>query len=166
MSESNKTDKTTEDEVIEPGSAIVGTGSNGKPDISVALVAAINRQSNYAWTSLSQGDRDSRMKIARAMTNKENGIDRLLNDDGFDVKDVIITKAQWHDDDGTLISVPKCTLISPSGEVITIMAKVWVTEFISIWLMIGQPPFVPSVNVRAKEVRVSGGRRYYTLELP
>lgn len=166
MNEQPTTVQNDPDENAATSSDIVLSGHAGGSNISVALVSAINRNQNYAWSSLKVETREDRLKVAKLLTDKENGIERLLNGGTFDVQDVIIMKASFFDADGTQVTTPRCILISPSGESISIMARVWVTEFISTWLMMGEPPFNPPLTVSAKQVKGTGANRYYTLVLP
>lgn len=145
---------------------IILTGNGGGSNISVSLVSAINRNQNYAYTSLKVESREDRLLVAKMMCDKDNGIELLLGGNAFDVQDVIVMKASFFDSDGQQVTVPRCILISPSGSYISIMARVWVTEFISTWLMMGEPPFDPPLRVSAKQVKGTGANRYYTLVLP
>ena len=145
---------------------IILSGHGGGSNISIALVSAINRGQNYAWSSLKVETREDKLRIAKMICDKDNGIDSLLNGNAFDVQDVIVMKAAFFDSEGVQVTVPRCILISPTGEHISIMARVWVTEFISTWLMMGEPPFNPPLQVSAKQVKGTGANRYYTLVLP
>jgi hypothetical protein len=166
VNEPTRTTQTDDSNDEANDSLVVHGGVSDSIGISPTLVSAINSGQNYAYSSIVAQTRDERLKIAKLMCDKENGIDQLLNGNSFDVQDVILTKASFFDADGQQVTVPRCVLVSPTGETISIMARVWVTEFISTWLMIGDPPFVPALRVSAKQVKGTGANRYYTLVLP
>ena len=166
---SNETDsKASESEAEAIGTSldVLHNQSVDLGDISSALVSAIGSGQNYAWTSLKLESRNDRLAMARHLTGKENSIEQLLGSGYFDVVDVIIAKVSFFDSEGQQVTTPKCILVGKDGNTITIMARVWVTEFVASWQLLGQPPFNPPVRVAAKQTKGNGANRYYSLVLP
>lgn len=157
----------TNDETYEDDdSNIVPSGTNNGVGISSALVAAINTGKNYSFSSFIPTTYEDRLKAAKMLTDKENGIDAITGNSYFEVVDVVIMKASFFDENGKPVTTPRCILINPDGESISIMSRIWVCEFIAVWAMMGNPPFKPPLKVAAKRVKGNGTNHYYTLVLP
>jgi len=134
--------------------------------IGASLIALINQRKPYFYTSLTDDSREGRLRAVRYMTDKTNGIDDILHPNYFLVKDVVLTPAMFVDKDGVSVVTPKCILINPEGKHVSIMSKVWVTEFLGLFLFMGNPPWNEPIKVSAKQVKGNGANRYYTLWIP
>lgn len=134
--------------------------------LSLALDRAIADGKGYYWCSLpSDTDKQKRARL-KYVVGTGNDIEELLAPAVFDVQDVLITKASWNDEDGRQVSVPKCIIINKQGQHLTILASIWVKQFIQLFAEVGLPPWKDPIRVSAKEVKLKGGKRYYSLELP
>lgn len=140
---------------IDPGQQMAGT-----------LLQAINGGKPYFWTSLQPKTHEERLNNVRLLSASSNDIDELLAPKSFTVQDIIISKATFTDKKGEMVMVPKLVLIDPKGKGITIMAKVWVTQFLNVMAMCGLPPWKPGIRVSAKQEKGNGVNTYYSIVLP
>lgn len=134
--------------------------------LGASLLALINQRKPYFFSSLQDLSREGRLNAVRYMTDKTNNIDDILHPNTFDVTDVIISSVSFVDSEGDTVVTPKCVLINKEGKHVSIMAKVWVTEFLGLFLFMGNPPWKMPIKVSAKQVKGNGVNRYYTLYLP
>jgi len=140
--------------------------ANNDPTIAASIVSNITQGKPYFWTSKRFATREQRLECIRMLNDKENGIDKILHPNKFAVSDVIVTQAMFMDADGKQVVTPKCVLIDANGDTVSIMARVWVTEFLQTWLFMGNPPWEEPLIVSAKQVKGNGANRYYSLFLP
>lgn len=118
------------------------------------------------WTSLPQESHSHKLDIFRRMSNKENEIEDIMAPAYFDVKDCIISMARFTDAKGEQVVTPKIILIDQNGNSKSLLAKVWITEFIELFMAFGCPPWETPIRVSAKTAKGNGANKYYTLVLP
>lgn len=147
--------KSKELATIDPGQSMAGS-----------LLQAINSGAPYMWSSLVAKTHEERLNNVRLLSSAENNIDEILAPKSFTVQDIIITKATFTDVHGEMVTTPKLVLVDAKGKGITIMAKVWCTQFLNILAMCGLPPWKPGIKVSATKVKGNGANTYYTLTLP
>lgn len=140
---------------VDPGQQMAGT-----------LLQAINGGKPYFWTSLQPKTHEDRLNNVRLLSSSSNDIEEILAPKSFTVQDIIISKATFTDKEGEMVMVPKLVLIDAKGKGITIMAKVWVTQFLNVMAMCGLPPWKPGIKVAAKSEKGNGANKYYSLVLP
>jgi hypothetical protein len=153
-------DHRKEMESTQPGYGLV------KLDESSSLLDKVHKGGMYFYSSLPNGTFKEKMVIARYMTSKENDIEKLLTPNFINVKDFILSKATFTDHEGKPIVTPKLVLVSEDGHSMSVLAKVFITEFLSLCQGIGLPPWEESVCVSAKLMKGNGSNRYYGLHLP
>jgi hypothetical protein len=134
--------------------------------LSVVLLTAINDGRPYFYSSIVNKTHEERLNNVRLLSSADNNIEDIIEPKSFIVSNVIITKATFTDDRGETVTTPKLILIDSKGKGITIMAKVWVTQFLNLFSICGLPPWEKPIKVSAKRVKGNGANHYYTLILP
>jgi len=152
-----------QDELESRKSALVHTTGQ---TLSQVLSTAINDGKPYYFCSLKDDGHEGKRLRAKYLIESGNDIASIIEPNSFAVQNVIVAKASWTDEDGVPITTPKVVLIDESGKAKIIIAGVWCRGFVQLFNEFGPPPWNPPVVVSAREIKISGGRRYYQLVLP
>ena len=134
-------------------------------DVGSRLQVAIERKEPYFWSSLPQGSHGEKIAVMRLLSSKDNDIEKIIEPKTFQVKDCILSRISFEDKDGKLVVLPKLVLISPSGESISIISEVWISEFCGLFSMIGSPTWNEPVYVSAQLRKGRGTNQYYSLKV-
>ena len=164
MSSSNDRDNL---DIVDTGSSLAPSDtftSHGRKAID--LLEQISGGHRVFWTGLPTESHAHRLDIFRRMSSKENEIEDIMFPNYFDVTNVIIGTAQFTDAKGEQVVTPKIVLIDQNGNSKSLLAKVWITEFIELFMAFGLPPWETPIRVSAKSAKGNGANRYYTLFLP
>jgi len=134
--------------------------------ILLEMIEAVQANAKYFYCSLPDRTHTDKMKIARFLTSKDNDIEKLLHPASMPVADFILSKASFVDKDDKQVTVPKLVLIGVDGNSFSVMAKVFVVEFLGLVAAIGSPPWPEPIVVSCKLNKGNGTNRYYSLFLP
>lgn len=145
--------------------ALLNAG-NGMNRSSNLLLNTIAMGKSVFWTSLPQESHAHKLDIFRRLSNKENEIEDIMEPKHFDVTNCIISMARFTDAKGEQVITPKIVIIDDKGNSKSLLAKVWITEFIELFMVFGCPPWDTPIRVSAKSAKGNGANRYYTLVLP
>jgi len=134
--------------------------------ILLEMIEAVQANAKYFYCSLPGKTHADKMKIARFLTSKDNDIEKLLHPASMPVVNFILSKASFVDKDDKQVTVPKLVLIGVDGNNFSVMAKVFVVEFLGLVAAIGSPPWPEPIIVSCKLNKGNGSNRYYSLFLP
>jgi len=143
----------------------MATNDDGTIDIPM-LIELVQIDGVYFYSSLPNTTFKEKMQNAKYLTSKDNDIEELLDPKYFLVSDFILTKASFMDKDGKQVTTPKLVLIDKQGMTRNVLAKVWISEFLSLLQMFGLPPWPDEIVLSAKLMKGNGSNRYYGLHLP
>ena len=142
-------------------------GSIETYDVSpMNLLRAIANGDNYFWSSLVPKTHEEKLASVRLLTGTENNIEDICDPKYFDVANCIITRVSFTNEQGEVTVTPKLVLVNKLGKPCVVMAKVWITQFLQLFAMLGLPPWDKPIRVSAKRVSGTGTNKYYTLVLP
>lgn len=130
------------------------------------LIELVQHDSIYFFSSIPATSFKEKMQLAKMMQGKTNDIETIMEPNYFMVHDFILTKASFTDKDEENVTTPKLVLISKEKTVCNILAKVWITEFLSLLQTFGLPPWEEEIVVSAKQMKGNGTNRYYSLVIP
>lgn len=139
--------------------------TNSLPVAIMKLQGDIREGKNVFFTTLPTQSRNDKLAVLRINQRKTNDIETLVEGEPFEVSDFILSTATFVNKDNEVIVSPKLCLVNSKGECRSVLAGVFIDEFLDLVKIMGCPSPDEPFLISAKLNKGNGANRYYSMVL-
>lgn len=139
--------------------------NNSLPVAIMKLQGDIREGKNVFFTTLPTQTRNDKLAVLRINQRKTNDIESLVDGEPIEVTDFILSTATFVNKDNEVIVSPKLCLVDRAGNCKSVLAGVFIDEFLDLVKIMGCPSPDESFVISAKLNKGNGANRYYSMVL-
>lgn len=139
--------------------------NNSLPVAMMKLQSDIREGRNVFFTTLPTQTRNDKLAVLRINQGKTNDIETLVSGEPFEATDFILSTATFVNKNNEVIVSPKLCLIDKIGNCKSVLAGVFIDEFLDLVKIMGCPSPDEPFMISAKLNKGNGVNRYYSLVL-